>query len=72
MHFGPVLGIILYAVAAKNTLAHPSDPLTAAGRWALGIGVAAYLGSFALGRYRAIHRIAVERVAGALAVTEQG
>ncbi len=67
VHFGPVLGIILYAVAAKKTLAHPSDPLTAAGRWALGIGVAAYLGSFALGRYRAIHRVAVERVAGALA-----
>ncbi len=37
-HYPVVLGIIFYAVAAKKTLEHPLDPLSEAGRWALGLG----------------------------------
>ena len=42
-HYPIVLGIIFYAVAAKKTLEHPLDPLSEAGRWALGLGVAVFL-----------------------------
>jgi low temperature requirement protein LtrA len=68
-HYPVVLGIILYAVAAKKTLEHPLDPLSDAGRWALGLGIASFLAAFALMRYRVIRRIAWERLAaGAVAV----
>jgi low temperature requirement protein LtrA len=66
-HYPIVLGIIFYAVAAKKTLEHPLDPLSEAGRWALGLGVALFLASFALMRFRVIRRIAWERLAAAAA-----
>ena len=62
-HYPVVLGIILYAVAAKKTLEHPTDPLSRAGRWALGLGVAVFfLGLVAL-RLRGVRSIAWERLA---------
>ena len=64
-HYPVVLGIIFYAVAAKKTLEHPVDPLSDAGRWALGLGVAIFLCSFALMRYRVIRRVAWERLTAA-------
>jgi low temperature requirement protein LtrA len=67
-HFGFVLGIIFYAVAAKKTLEHPEDPLSTAGRWALGLGVGAFLLGSVLGRLRAIRRVAWERALGIGAV----
>ena len=66
-HYPVVLGIIFYAVAAKKTLEHPLDPLSEAGRWALGLGVGAFLCGFALMRFRVIRRIAWERLAAAAA-----
>jgi low temperature requirement protein LtrA len=60
-HYPIVLGIILYAVAAKKTLEHPVDPLSDAGRWSLGLGVAMFLCAFALMRFRVLRRIAWER-----------
>ena len=65
-----MLGIILFAVAAKKTLEHPGDPLSDAGRWALGLGAAVYLLGFVLGRASARSRVvAWERAAaGGLAV----
>ena len=76
-HYPVVLGIIFYAVAAKKTLEHPLDPLSEAGRWALGLGVAVFLCGFALMRFRVVRRIAWERLgaaalAVALAVTLDG
>jgi low temperature requirement protein LtrA len=65
-HYPVVLGIIFYAVAAKKTLEHPLDPLSDAGRWALGLGVAVFLLGFALMRYRVVRRIAWERLAAAV------
>jgi low temperature requirement protein LtrA len=64
-HYPIVLGIVFFAVAAKKTLEHPSDPLSGHGRAALGLGVAVYLLGFALGRWRSIRRLAWERIAGA-------
>ena len=64
-HYPVVLGIILYAVAAKKTLEHPLDPLSEAGRWALGLGVAIFLVGFALMRFRVVRRVAWERLAAA-------
>jgi low temperature requirement protein LtrA len=64
-HYPIVLGIIMFAVAAKKTLEHPADPLSTAGRAALGIGAAVYLLGFTLGRLRVLRRIAWERAAGA-------
>ena len=66
-HYPVVLGIILYAVAAKKTLEHPLDPLSEAGRWALGLGVASFLLGFALMRFRVIRRVAWERLGAAVA-----
>jgi low temperature requirement protein LtrA len=66
-HYPLVLGIIFYAVAAKKTLEHPLDPLSDAGRWALGLGVALFLVGFALMRFRVVRRVAWERL-GAAAV----
>ena len=64
-HYPVVLGIILYAVAAKKTLEHPLEPLSDAGRWALGLGIAVFLVGFALMRYRVVRRVAWERLAAA-------
>jgi low temperature requirement protein LtrA len=64
-HYPVVLGIILYAVAAKKTLEHPLDPLSEPGRWALGLGVALFLFAFALMRFRVVRRIAWERLVAA-------
>jgi low temperature requirement protein LtrA len=66
-HYPIVLGIIFYAVAAKKTLEHPLDPLSEAGRWALGLGIALFLVGFALMRFRVVRRIAWERLAAAAA-----
>jgi low temperature requirement protein LtrA len=67
-HYPLVLGIIFYAVAAKKTLEHPRDPLSEPGRWALGLGIAVFLGGFALMRFRVIRRVAWERLAAAAAI----
>jgi low temperature requirement protein LtrA len=64
-HYPVVLGIILYAVAAKKTLEHPLDPLSDAGRWSLGLGIAVFLCGFALMRFRVVRRVAWERIAAA-------
>ena len=64
-HYPVVLGVIFYAVAAKKTLEHPLDPLSEAGRWALGLGVAIFLCGFALMRFRVVRRVAWERLAAA-------
>jgi low temperature requirement protein LtrA len=62
-----VLGVVLFAVAARKTLAHPTEPLSALGRVALGAGVAGVLLTPILGRYRVVGRLAWERIAGMIA-----
>ena len=66
-HYPIVLGIILFAVAGKKTVADPTEPLSGAGRFALAGGIAMFLLGFALGRYRIVRHVAYERVGAALA-----
>ena len=66
-HYPQILGIIFVAVAAKKTLAHPDEPLSHAGRVALGLGIAFGLLSVVLARYRIVHVIAWERIGGIIA-----
>ncbi|HEU0335188.1 MAG TPA: low temperature requirement protein A [Gaiellaceae bacterium] len=63
-HYPFVLGVILYAVAGEKMLEHPDEPLSTAGRWALGLGIAATLAAMVLARFRAVRAVAWERVAG--------
>ncbi len=67
-HYPIVLGIIFLAVAAKKTLAAPTEPLSGAGRAALGLGMAVFLLGFVLIRLRVVQRVAWERIGAALAV----
>jgi low temperature requirement protein LtrA len=68
-HYPIVLGIVLFAVAAKKVLAHPDDALSRPGRAALGLGVALFLVGFLLGRWRIVRTIGRERaVAAALSL----
>jgi low temperature requirement protein LtrA len=67
-HYPIVLGIILLAVAAKKTLAAPDEPLSDAGRAALALGFSVFLLGFVLVRYRAVRRVAWERLGAALVV----
>jgi low temperature requirement protein LtrA len=64
-HYPVVLGIIFYAVAAKKTLEKPTDPLSTAGRWALGLGVALFLLGLVLMRLRGAGAVAWERLVAA-------
>jgi low temperature requirement protein LtrA len=65
VHFPIVAGIVLFAVAAKKAVAHGDEPLSGAGRFALGAGLAIFLVGFALGRYRVVRTIAWERLGAA-------
>jgi low temperature requirement protein LtrA len=67
-HYPIVLGIIFLAVASKKTLAAPTEPLSGAGRAALGLGMAVFLLGFVLIRLRVVQRVAWERIGAALAV----
>lgn len=62
-HFPIALGIVFMAVAGEKTLAHPDDPLSPGGRVALGVGAAVFLLGFAFVRWRAIRKVAWERLA---------
>jgi low temperature requirement protein LtrA len=67
-HYPIVLGIIFLAVAAKKTVAAPSEPLSEGGRAALALGIALFVLGFALIRLRVIRRVAWERVGAAAVV----
>jgi low temperature requirement protein LtrA len=67
-HYPIVLGIVLLAVAAKKTVAAPSEPLADGGRAALALGFSVFLLGFVLIRWRMVRRVAWERVAAGAAV----
>jgi low temperature requirement protein LtrA len=67
LHLLLVAGIIVFAVGAKTTVAHLSDPLSDAARLALCGGIALYLVGHAAFRLRMIGTISGPKIGAALA-----
>jgi len=61
IHFPMVLGIIACAATVEHALAHPADPLSAAGRALLGASIVLFAGSMELALRRAGQRVHVAR-----------
>jgi low temperature requirement protein LtrA len=62
LHFPVVFGIVLYAVAIEEAVAHPDVPLSAGSGIALGCGITLFLGGTAAALWRAGHRVLIPRL----------
>ena len=67
-HFPIVFGLVLYAVVAKHVVAHPTDPPSGGDLVVLTGAVAFFVGGLLGLQWRAMHRLAPERVAAIGAV----
>jgi len=67
-HFPIVFGLVLYAVVAKHVVAHPIDPPSGGDLVVLTSAVAFFVGGLLGLQWRAMHRLAPERVAAIGAV----
>jgi low temperature requirement protein LtrA len=63
LHFPMLCGIIAYAAAIEEALAHPAEPLPLAARVALAAGIALFVGGMALVVWRATRRLMRPRAA---------
>ena len=61
-HFTMIGGIVAYAVAVEEALAHPGDPLPIEGRIALAVGLALFVGGTAIAYWRAVGRVLFPRL----------
>lgn len=61
-HFPVIIGIVLYAVAAKHAVVHPGAALGTSDRSAMAISVAAFLGGLLGLQWQVARRLAPERV----------
>lgn len=62
IHFPMVCGIVAYAVAIEEVVAHPNDPLSLAGRAALAIGILLFVGGMAVAVYQATNQVLLPRI----------
>ena len=62
IHFPMLCGVIAYAIAIEEAIAHPDDPLPLAGRLALAIGLALFVGGMAAAIWRATRRLLLPRL----------
>jgi len=62
-HFPMLCGIVAYAVALEEAIAHPGEPLPGSGRAALALGLLLFVGGTALAMWRATCGRPVTRVA---------
>jgi low temperature requirement protein LtrA len=62
IHFPMLCGVIACAVSVEKALAHPGDPLPLAGRVALAVGLALFVGGMAVAIWRATRQLLVFRV----------
>lgn len=62
-HFPIVIGLVTYAVVAKHLVEHPTDHLVAHDRWMLALSAVSFVGGLLVIQYRAVRRLAPERVA---------
>ena len=67
-HFPIILGIVLYAVAAKHVVAHPAHELGTSDLVALAASVATFLGGFLSLQWQNARRVVPERVASIVIV----
>ena len=65
-HYPMVYGIVAYAVAVEEAVAHPEEALDAAGRFGLGAGLGLYLLATVVVHRRSGGSILVERVVAAI------
>jgi low temperature requirement protein LtrA len=61
-HFPLVFGLVLYAVVVKHLVAHPDGHLLHDDRWLLGLSVAFFVGGLLAIQWRAVRRLAPERL----------
>ena len=61
LHFPVVFGIVLYAVAIEEAVAHSDEPLSAGSGIALAAGITLFLGGTAAALWRAGHRALIAR-----------
>jgi hypothetical protein len=57
-----VCGIIAYAVAIEEVVAHPDEPLSLAGRAALATGILLFVGGMAVAVYRGTNQVLLPRI----------
>jgi low temperature requirement protein LtrA len=62
IHYLMLLGVIAYAFAIEEAVAHPAEALPLEGRLALAIGLFLFVGGMALATWRATRRLMVPRV----------
>lgn len=62
IHFPMLCGVIAYAVAIEEAVAHPGDPLHTEVQLALAVGMALFVGGMALAMWRATRRLLLPRV----------
>jgi low temperature requirement protein LtrA len=63
MHFPMIFGVIAYAVAIEEVVAHPNATLPIEGRIALAAGLALFVGGMAPAMWRATKRLLLPRIA---------
>ena len=61
-HFFMLLGVIAYAFAVEESVAHPGEPLFFESRLALGAGLLLFVGGMAVAIWRATKRVLVPRL----------
>ena len=61
-HFPMLCGVIAYAIAIEEAVAHPSDPLTDTARLALALGLLFFVGGLAFALWRARLEVRVGRI----------
>ncbi|MEX2282770.1 MAG: low temperature requirement protein A [Gemmatimonadota bacterium] len=62
VHFPMLCGVIAYAAAIENAVAHPTDPFSGSVRLVLAIGLALFVEGLALATWRASGRVLLPRI----------
>lgn len=62
VHFPMLCGVILYAVALEEAIAHPAEALPFEGRLSLAVGLALFIGGMVVAVWRATHRLLLPRL----------
>jgi low temperature requirement protein LtrA len=61
-HFPMLCGVIAYAVAIEEAVAHPDQPLAFVGRVALAVGLVLFIGGMSAAIWRATDRLLLSRI----------